>query len=293
MGMVEAFWDLFDERGCYRAGAGTEEVVFITRDGRTYPGRLSFSAGQCVRLQMDGGADLSHADQSPLNEVWVVLTFADGGRVTIMIHRGRILRAPSPDEWAARQEFLRTFRVARNLFAHGTPSPPGTRGRGGSAVWLSPKSLAGFEPTYFPELEPARRQELVAAVREFRETAGRVSPGTPPTTDDYQSAGAAFERIQDRLGPYLPVWDEAERVEGVLRSVDFPPWVDSWDYELGEDHEGSAAVWVHVFADDAVPLKGLGGSMTDLSLKFRAAFRAAGVGRWPYLRVRSAREPKF
>jgi len=51
------------------------------------------------------------------------------------------------------------------------------------------------------------------------------------------------------LEPYLPTPDEGRKVAQALKSIEFPPWVVNWDYELGSDEEGGAAAWINLFAD--------------------------------------------
>ena len=68
----------------------------------------------------------------------------------------------------ARQDFLSNFRVARNLFVHprldgsGPNLDPQTTAErlARAAIWLTPKSVAGFNAADFPELGFDRKKAL-------------------------------------------------------------------------------------------------------------------------------------
>jgi hypothetical protein len=162
-----------------------------------------------------------------------------------------------------------------------------------AAIWLTPKSVAGFNAADFPELGLDRQRELQSAVQDFLAVARQVPADKPATDEQYGNASVAFLKLLDILGPYLPLPDEAKKVEAALRSVDFPTWVVNWDYELGSDSDGAAAVWVNVFADEqTVPRQHLGRAASELTTKVRQAFSASGVDRWPYIRMKTSFEHK-
>ena len=93
------------------------------------------------------------------------------------------------------------------------------------------------------------------------------------------------------LGNYLPSREEAAQVRTALGSVDFPPWVLNWDYEIGGDHADDPAVWVTLYADEgAIPPDQLGRGASEMIPKIHSALTAAGSRRWPYIRMRTARE---
>ena len=118
----------------------------------------------------------------------------------------------------------------------------------------------------FPELGLDRQRELQSAVQDFLAVARQVPADKPATDEQYGNASVAFLKLLDILGPYLPLPDEAKKVEAALRSVDFPTWVVNRDYELGSDSDGAAAVWVNVFADEqTVPRQHLGRAASELT----------------------------
>jgi hypothetical protein len=197
----------------------------------------------------------------------------------------------------AKQEFLDNFRVARNLFFHprveaGDPKALEQR-MARAAIWLTPKSVKGFNEDDFPELGPGRQRELQAAVKEFLEVAKQVPPQEPATTEQFAKAKEAFARMLDILPAYLPNPQEGQRVEEALKGIEFPPWVVNWDYELGSDQDGGPAVWINLFADeDTAPRKDFGRVAAQVNTKLLQALAAAGSDRWPYVRMRTAVEHK-
>ena len=110
--------------------------------------------------------------------------------------------------------------------------------------------------------------------------------------DQYARAKTVFVKALQVLGPYLPARDEEVQVRDVLAGLDFPTWVVNWDYELESDEDGVAALWVMVFVDDTVPPDQYGRRATELIPRLRTALASAGIHRWPYVRMRTAKEHK-
>jgi hypothetical protein len=203
----------------------------------------------------------------------------------------------------AKQEFLDSLRVARNLFFHPrvqTDSPhldPAALAQqlARGAIWLTPKSVHGFNVGDFPELSPAQQAELKAAVDEFSTVAHQVPPAAPPTPEQLSAAKTAFTKILTILQPSLPTPVEGDKVEEALKTVTvaFPPWVANWDYELGSAEDGTASVWITIFADEqSAPRKQFGRFALEATKKIHQALSASGIDRWPYIRIRTAVEHK-
>jgi hypothetical protein len=201
----------------------------------------------------------------------------------------------------AKQEFLSNFRVARNLFAHPHVHTDSSqinpqaleRMLARAAIWLTPKSVKGFNADDFSELGTDRQKELQVAVREFLEVANQVPPNEPATPEQFGKATMAFAKMLAILQPYVPIPQEGNQVEEALKRVDFPPWVVNWDYELGSDEDGSPAVWINVFADqDTAPRREFGRFASQATTNIQQALSAAGSNRWPYVRLRTAVEHK-
>jgi hypothetical protein len=201
----------------------------------------------------------------------------------------------------AKQEFLDSFRTARNLFFHprvvnnATSLDSKALGQmnARSAIWLTPKSVQGFNADDFLELGVDRQNELQTAVREFLDVANKVGPKEPATPEQLDSARLVFTTLLGVLQPYLPSPEDGDKVEEALKRIEFPPWVVNWDYELGSDQDGSAAVWVNFFADDSIaPRKEFGRFASRMTTRIRDALAAVGSHRWPYVRMRTAVEHK-
>ena len=201
----------------------------------------------------------------------------------------------------ARQDFLSNFRVARNLFVHprldgsGPNLDPQTTAErlARAAIWLTPKSVAGFNAGDFPELGFDRKKALEDAVQEFLAVANQVPADRAATVEQYGPASMAFAKMLEILAPYLATPEEGRRVAQALQSVRFPSWVVNWDYELAGDDEGTPAVWINLFADQSsASPKEYGRFALRMTQAIRRALSANGVSRWPYIRVRTAVEQK-
>jgi len=201
----------------------------------------------------------------------------------------------------AKQDFLDNFRIARNLFFHARVAADSTQADpqaieqrvARAAIWLTPKSVKGFNADDFAELGLDRQRELQAAVREFSDVAQQVPPNAPATPEQLGNATVAFEKMLQILMPYLPTPQDGDKVEEALKSVDFPSWVVNWDYELESDEDGSPGVWVNLYADESsAPRKEFGRVASRMTTKIREALSRVGSPRWPYIRMRTAVEHK-
>ena len=102
-------------------------------------------------------------------------------------------------------------------------------------------------------------------------------------------ATAVLEKILTILANYLPSHEEASRIQATLASLDFPEWVLNWDFEVGSDLDGVPAVWVTLYADEnSIPPDQFGKLALEMIPKLRSALTAAGLRRWPYIRMRTA-----
>jgi hypothetical protein len=201
----------------------------------------------------------------------------------------------------AKQEFLDNFRIARNLFFHPRvemDSPqldPQARETmiARAALWLTRRSVNGFDPADFSELGLDRQRALQTAVHDFLAVASQVPPQEPASPEQLGKARVAFSEMLGILQPYLPTPEDGEKVEEALKGIPFPPWVVNWDYELGSDEDGAPAVWVNLFADESTaPRHEFGRLASQMTANLRKALSAAGSKRWPYIRIRTAVEHK-
>jgi hypothetical protein len=300
MSAADDFLSLFDEQGRYKNGDGEVGVIFVTRSGTEYPGKLRFQGGLLVSAEMVGATAWVYPDKSPLDGLKFLLQFQGEKPRAVFVEQGRVVHNFEVQDRASKEKFLANFRVARNLFFHPraeTDSPiidtasisdALTRG----ALWLTPKSVAGFNAADFPELKADRQAALVSAVQAFKAVASQVPADKPPTKEQYGNAAIAFIAILNVLSPYLFTPEEFKKVEKALRNVHFPPWVVNWDYELGSSEEGDAAVWVNVFAEGNGARSDYGRFGSQIIPIIRQALEAEGVRRWPYVRLRTATEYK-
>ncbi len=302
MSAIADFKAKFDTEGCLRDRDGSLGVVFATRGGSRFPGKLHFSNGLCVRAEMQDGGDWSTPDGSSIDGISFILDFGGGALQVVAIDQGHLTNLDEPKLTSSKRDFLLNLRVARNLFVH----PPIVKvdsptvdaealsaDSNRAAIWLTPRSVAGFDAADFRELGPTRQAELLAAVQSFQAVADLVPPNQPATREQFAVASVAVAKILDILAPYLPMADEARQVEAALRDVEFPAWVVNWDFELDSDSDGIAAAWVNVFADEqVVPWEQLGRETSDLTSKVRQAFDDKRIARWPYIRVKTALEHK-
>lgn len=298
---AEDFRNQFDADGRFRGENGELSIVFATRSGARFPGKLFFRDSLCFRAEMERGGDWALTDESPLHVSFLV-SFGNDRLYRLWVAFGRVmLLDEAPAQSGSKRTFLTNLRIARNLFVHGkvvadspevdTSAVDRTLTR--AAIWLTPKSVSAFNAADFPELGANRQQELLSAVQSFLAVAREVPSGEPATAEQCGNAAVAFSKILTILDPYLPMPDEARSVEAALRTVKFPAWVVNWDYELGSDADGVPAVWVDVFADDqTLPMAKLGRAASDLTTSIRQAFQATQIDRWPYVRLKTAVEHK-
>ena len=200
-----------------------------------------------------------------------------------------------------KRDFLDNLRVARNLFVHGRVTTDSRHLNSAAlaqaltraAIWLTPSSVKGFRADDFQELGMAQQQALADAVQEFERVARQAPPDAPATDQQFSEAKAALERILTILGNYLPSHEEANQIRTALATLDFPSWVLNWDYEVGSDEDGVPAVWVTLYADErTIPPDQFGRRTSEMIPKLRSTLTASGIRRWPYIRMRTAREYK-
>ncbi len=201
----------------------------------------------------------------------------------------------------AKHEFLKSLRVARNLFFHqraqanGSHTADGTASRGD--IWLTPRSVRAFDVGDFPELGPDRQRALQTAVRDFLDVATQVPPNEPATPEQIRQARLLFTKILEILAAYFATPQEMDRVEAVLKRLDFPhgypPWVASWTAELGFDHDDLPEVAFDVYVDERTfPREELGRFSSRLRQQILHALMADGSERHPYVRLHTVVEYK-
>jgi hypothetical protein len=201
----------------------------------------------------------------------------------------------------SKKDFLDNLRVARNLLVHGEVSTEGRQldsaalsaALARAALWLTPSAVKGFQADDFRELGAPQQKALAVAVQEFLNVAANVPPDRMATDDEFNAGTDALEKILAVVESYLPEQHEMEEIRTTLGHVNFPPWILNWDYEVGSDEEGVPVLWVTLYADEsAIPADQFGRRALEVIPAVRSALAEAGIRRWPYVRVRTAREHK-
>lgn len=161
-------------------------------------------------------------------------------------------------------------------------------------LWLTPKSVAGFDPADFAFLDPEEQKRLSDSVERFRGVARTVPATAPPTAAQIESALPPFREIVEMLD--FERYGDAEayrigkRIERMIRD-DRPEWVADLRFETGSDASGDPAVWVWVvMADEAA--EGDGGTSNARAARalLDGAAREAAPDRWPYIRFQTVSE---
>lgn len=295
------FKSQFDSDGHFKLGDGALSVVFATRGGTRFPGTLYFSKSLCVRAEMTNGGEWVNPDNAPLHGIRFLLEIDKDTLQSVVINEGRVISIDESTRKSTRRSFLDNLRVARNLFAHPQVHTDSAEidaektaiALARAAIWLTPRSVAGFDIADFPELTEGQQIELQAAVKDFLSVANQVPADKPATIEQYRSACSTLQSILSLLNSYLPRHDESREIEMALQKVEFPPWVVNWDFELASDSEGMETVWVNVFGDEeAMPWTQLGRVSLELRGKVRDALYDARIARYPYIRMRTAQEHK-
>src|SRR5258708_36481565 len=88
---VEEFNSQFDRGGRYTGGDGEIDVVFRTTGNGKFPGKLRFTNGLLVRAEMDGASPWAYPDNSPLNDLRIVLDFENEKAHGVFVDHGRVL----------------------------------------------------------------------------------------------------------------------------------------------------------------------------------------------------------
>ncbi|VTU00680.1 unnamed protein product [Gemmataceae bacterium] len=163
----------------------------------------------------------------------------------------------------AMNEFLRSVQTARNvafpllpsaitLAAPGADAPDAAWLRRSAPVWLAPHTVAAFDANDFPMLPEDARDQLAAAVRDFRAVAEAVA-GRDPTDAELRTAfghlGAVIALLDRR---FFDAEGKAFLLALYRSKVEFPEFILGLDYDLDTDWAGAPGVWIFVIVPDEV-----------------------------------------
>jgi len=161
-------------------------------------------------------------------------------------------------------------------------------------IWLTPKSVAGYEEADFEFLSEEERYRLTACVDNFLEIAKQVPPDQPATQEQVEAALPAFRCLLEILRPDkygdVEALEIGKRVEQRLAGQ-LPEWVNDLRFETGEDSNGDPAIWVWIeIADYAAQPDNFSQNTRQARELLQSCLRKLGVPRWPYVRFRTASE---
>ena len=180
------FLGKFDSDGRYLNDEGAESVVFATTGGFQYPGKLCFRTGLCVAADMAARGNWSSPDNAPISGIQFLLDFGQETPLQVAIDQGRVIQIAETNRRSTRAEFLSNFRIARNLYIHSEGPTPISGFDAGkiderlvrAAIWLTPRTLAGFNVSDFREIGRDRQKELEDSANDFLAVARLESSST-------------------------------------------------------------------------------------------------------------------
>lgn len=200
----------------------------------------------------------------------------------------------------SKAEFIKNFRTARNLFVHGpiragvAPSPAAfaDEALARTAIWLTPKSVAGFDVNDFPEMPDQKRANLQKAIEDYLQAVDQINPIAGPTPIQFAQAATHFAQLLRLLEPYLYYPDEVATIEqGLATMLPLPEWIVNWDFELLPDTTDEPAVYLTYYVDETqAPIHELGKEASLLTSKLHRMLRTNGLDRSPYVNFRGVAE---
>jgi hypothetical protein len=142
----------------------------------------------------------------------------------------------------AREEFLENLRTAIRLDGtHTVPidSPPLDPDALANKVyradiWLTPRTVEGFDLREFRGLMPGQRGELEHAVAEFRAVASRVSTKRPAKAEEIDKARVALQQIVEVVRSQLRA-EWLATVEQLFQQAE--TWARKQGWEVKRDHK--------------------------------------------------------
>jgi hypothetical protein len=119
-------------------------------------------------------------------------------------------------------------------------------------IWLSPRVVAGFDPSEFDFFSEGQRKELAEAVQAFQTVADEVA-GRPPTHEEVKLAVGKLMKIIGILDDHLLDSEGKALMEAVYASkTPFPDFILGIDYTLDIDATGDPGIWIWVIVPDDV-----------------------------------------
>lgn len=200
----------------------------------------------------------------------------------------------------AMNEFLRNIQTARNVvfpqlpagITLATPADPlafdGAWLRRTAPVWLTPRTVTGFDVNEFESFEAKDRENLGKVVQGFLAIANAVA-GRDPTDEELSSGIAHLTTLVTVLDPLFHDAEGKVLLRALYRSnASFPDFVLGLDYSLDTDWSGDPGIWIWVIVPDDVDPD------SDEFIRFSQEFRKgvwkvvseANSNRLPYVHFR-------
>lgn len=159
----------------------------------------------------------------------------------------------------------------------------------GSADWLTPRTVAGFNEVDFGFFPDTERANLSRLVTEFRQAAAQVPPVTAPSEDQVARALPLFRDIVramefDRYGD-AEAYQFGKEIERLIQPHR-PAELVELRFQTGRDSTGDPGIWIWGFLaeqDDDEFLRRVGGVRPLLDW----ASRAVASDLIPYISFRS------
>ena len=163
-----------------------------------------------------------------------------------------------------------------------------------ACIWLTPKSVEGFDEQDFDFLTDEDRQQLTRHIDKFITVARQVPSDAPASREQIHAALPPFLDILDIMRPDRYADIEAlrigKRIEQELGNQ-IPVWIQEMRFESGKDASGDPALWIWVEMDDAAATR------EDFSQNTRRVrsmiidcVRRLDVPYWPYVRFSTVSE---
>jgi len=164
----------------------------------------------------------------------------------------------------------------------------------GADIWLTPKSVEGFDENDFTFLANDERVRLKQCVDEFLQVAQQVPPDQPATNMQVRAAMPPFQCVLEIMRPDkygdVTALEIGKRLEQRLAGQ-LPEWVKEMRFETGKDANGDPAIWVWVEIADAASEKSVfSRNAKQVRELVESCHRKLSVPYWPYVRFRTTSE---
>jgi hypothetical protein len=162
--------------------------------------------------------------------------------------------------------------------------------------WLTPEAVEGYQESDFPFLSNEERERLAKAVEGFEKATATMSPTTPSSAHELESALPHFREILrilefNRYGD-AEAFRLGKQIEKKLQPLQLGD-IAELRFNTGLDHSGDPALWIWVFLTDEISSKDEDflKSASRLREIVHPIARRASPDRWPYLSFLPIREP--